>query len=208
MFIAVHVAKCIALHLKVLNFVPLSHSSYYLVSAFWPCCLLPVFYNIVICALLIFILKSLVKILRKLSPKMDLQGFLKKPFSALSRCYPGPFSWGSFSVHHIVSFLILIFFSLTGSFPGRHSIKCFSKVRIDEIYWISVLRKYPIKKSYCTSLAWRTFANLCYILFCFLFILCPQLVISSKFVLKLIIVNITFPSSLPTSFRFAIVIFQ
>lgn len=167
------------------------------------------FYNIVISALLIFILKSLVKILRKLSPKMDLQGFLKKSFFAVSQLYPLPLSQGSFFIQDIVSFLILIFFSLTGSFPMRHSIKCFSKVRTDEIYWISFLRKYPIKKSYCTSLVRPTFANLWYILFCFLCILCPQLVISSKFVLKkLIIVNITFPSSLPATIRFAIVIFQ
>lgn len=121
------------------------------VTAFWPCCLLLVFYTIVISALLIFILKSMVKILRKLSPKMDLQGIHQEAFFARSQCYLLSFSWGSFFIQH-VSFLILIFFCLTRSFPRRHSIQYFIKVRINEIWLISFIRKYPIRKSYCTSL--------------------------------------------------------
>lgn len=165
-----------------------------LVTAYWPCCLLPVFYHSVIGALLIFILKSSVKILRKLSPKMDLQGIPQETFLCSFSTLPIAFLLRQLLYPtHIVSFLILIFFSLTGSFPMRRSIKCFIKLRIDEIYWISFIRKYPIKKSYCTSLVQPTFANLLhFILFSVIFMSS----ISHFFKICFKLVKITFPSSL------------
>lgn len=75
--------RCVALPLKVLYFVFPSHSLLFSnssVTAFWPCSLLPVFYNIVTCTFLKFILKSLVEILKKLTPTVDPQGTPQETF--------------------------------------------------------------------------------------------------------------------------------
>lgn len=70
--------KCIALPLKELYFVFPSHSLVLLL--FWPCSLFPVFYNIVTWTFLKFILKSLVQILKKLTPTVDPQGTPQETF--------------------------------------------------------------------------------------------------------------------------------
>lgn len=96
----------------------------------------------IVIVFLIFILKSLVKILRKI--RWIFKESRKNPFYALSHQCLFPFTWGIFFIPYTGFFLILILFSLTGGFPMRHSIKCFNKVRIDEIYWIPFIQKYPI----------------------------------------------------------------
>lgn len=144
-FLFIYCCSYVKIHwlLKVLNFVFLSHSLELFGSFYcsWLYCLLPVVYNIVITVLLIFILSHWQKYWGTSALRWIFKEFLNKPFFALSQCYLLPSSWGSFFMPHIVSFLIFISFSLTGSFPMRHSIKYLIKVRIDEIYWMPFIRK-------------------------------------------------------------------